>query len=349
MTVIKRFLFSVGISALFLSLTGGGARADTIGFMIDSESYFVNLEYSGEATKYREGETFFGEFFTLGGVYRPLPNLRLALGAFLGRTFGDKDELEEYQFYAQLKYEYEDYFALTFGNLDRDRHTFLDAIFDDTLKFERPTEHGMELYGSWLWLSQTAWINWQVLNTEESREKFDVGAITKADLDFLELDFQFHWIHRGGQLFSAGQPVSDDFSFALGGTVFLPVPLVDVGLTAHYLYANVIPDRDEDERLKGKGVTFGAFAEFKGFRLWGNYWIGDDFFTEDGDPFYQAANHVTFGLKKTWDITDWFSIGAAVDGLVLDGEFYFNEYLMISLKTEVEREISSPWQRRKSE
>ena len=346
MAGMKKVLFSIGFMSLLLTWGALPASAGTIGFMVDSESYFVNLEYWGDATDYREGETFFGEFFTLAAVYRPIPNLRLALGAFLGKTFGDEDELSEYQFYAQLKYEYEDYFALTFGNLDRDRHTFLDAIFDNTLKFERPTEHGLELYGSWLWLSQTAWINWQILNTEESREKYDVGAITKADLDFLELDFQFHWIHRGGQIFSAGDPVSDDFSLALGGTVFLPVPIVDVGLTAHYLYSNVIPDRDLDTRLTGNGLTFGAFAEFMGFRLWGDYWIGNDFFTEDGDPFYRADNHFTFGLKKTWQITDWFSIDAAVDGLILDGKPYFNEYLMISLSTEVEREIKSPWKTR---
>ena len=346
MTGLKKVLYSIALAALIISLGPDRAPADTIGLLIDSESYFVNLEYSGEATRYREGETFFGQFFTLGGVYRPMPNLSLALGAFLGRTFGDEDELEEYQFYAQLKYEYEDWFALTIGNLDRDRHTFLDAIFDDTLKFDRPTEHGMELYGGWKWLSQTAWINWQVINTEESREKFDVGAITKADLGIVDLDYQFHWIHRGGQLFSADAPVSDDFSMAIGGTVYLPVPLVTVGLTAHYLYANVIPDRDEDERLKGSGITFGAFAEYLGFKVWGNYWIGDDFYTEDGDPFYQAPNHVTFGFSKTWEINDWFSVGVGLDGLVLGSEWYFNEFLMVSLSTEIEREVSSPWKRR---
>ena len=111
MTGLKKALFSIALTALIISLGPIRALADTIGLLIDSESYFVNLEYSGDATKYREGETFFGQFFTLGGVYRPLPNLRLAVGAFLGRTFGDEDELEEYQFYAQLKYEYENNFA----------------------------------------------------------------------------------------------------------------------------------------------------------------------------------------------------------------------------------------------
>jgi len=339
----------------FLILAGGPWAAaqdktedknDSVGAFIDSRSFFINLELSGEATKYREGRTIFGEFLTVGAVYKSSSHIRLAAGAFLGRTFGDgDDELEEAEFYGQFRYQPNQRFSLTFGNLDLDGHAFLDALFDDTLRYEeRPTETGFEVFGAWRWLSGRAWINWQAINTEAQREKFDVGTLAKAQVGWTSLQAQFHWIHRGGQLFSAGEPVSDDLSLALGGELNLPLPWLErAGLQAFWLHSHVIPDRAEEETLTGDGVLVGLFAEKWGFRLWGNAWVGKDFLTEDGDPFYRAPNHWTFGLTKVWWLTDWAAITAQVDGLVLDGSVYINEWLMVSLTPEILREIKPPW------
>ena len=323
---------------------------DKVGAFIDSRSFFINLELSGKATEFREGETIFGEFLTVGAVYHSASShISLKAGAFLGRTFGDgDDELEEAEFYGQFRFKPNERFSLTFGNLDLDGHTFLDAIFDDTLRYEeRPTETGFEIFGAWRWLSGRAWINWQAINTEAQREKFDVGTLAKAKIGWAELQAQFHWIHRGGQLFTAGEPVSDDLSLALGGELNLPLPWLEkAGVSAFWLHSHVIPDRAEDDTLTGDGVLVGLFAEKWGFRLWGNAWVGNDFLTEDGDPFYRAPNNWTFGLTKVWKLTEWASIMAQVDGLVLDGEVFINEWLMVSLTPEITREIKPPWRTR---
>jgi len=320
--------------------------AETVGVMVDSQSYLVNLEYTGAASEYREGETFFGEYFTLAAVYRPSPAISLAAGAFLGWSFGKDDELEEIEPYFRFFYRPNDNFDLTFGNLSRERHTFLEAIFDDALVYDRPTEHGLELYGGWKWFSQSVWVNWQGLNTPEHREKFDLGAITKADLDWLCLDFQFHYIHRGGQLFDVG-PVYDDFSLALGGQILLPIPFLDrSGLAAHWLHSHIIPDRSEDERLGGDGAELTLFAEKWGVRVFASYWFGDEFLTEDGDPFYRADDFFKFGLAKTFDLTDWISLEVGANGYVIDGEFVHDEHLLIGIHFEYDRPIKSPWRKR---
>lgn len=334
------------ILLLVLGLPQTGQATQSIGIKLDSYSYFVNLEYSGEATKYREGQTFFGQHLILGLVYRPHETVKFTAGGFFGRTFGHDDELEEIQPYLQFAWKPNEHFELTFGNLNRDRHTFLDAIFDDTLHLERrPTETGFELFGAYKWLTQSAWINWQAINTEAHREKFDVGAITNVDLNYVILDFQFHWSHRGGQLFDNG-PLTNDLTTALGAKVLLPIPGLDeAGVSGHWLHSYWKPDSLIDESFSGDGAEFGAWLTYKGYKLWVTYWTGDNFWTEDGDPFYQADNHFKFGLKKTWEITDWISVGAAVDGLVVDGGTFFNEYLFISLRANFDKPIT--WENKK--
>ena len=55
-------------------------------------------------------------------------------------------------------------------------HGLLPPLQVETLAFTRPNEGGIQWQVASDRLDQDAWINWQRLNTEEHRERFDAGV-----------------------------------------------------------------------------------------------------------------------------------------------------------------------------
>jgi len=230
-------------------------------------------------------------------------------------------------------------FGLTFGNLRPGDHVLLPALYDQTLIYERPTEHGLESYGGSRRRADGSrlfdgriWINWQKLNTAEHREKFNVGSMATLHFGALELEGQLHFVHRGGQLYNAG-PVTDNPAFILGGIWEIPLPvgrLPRAGLAARRYWSKNVADRETPGTTEtGSGSELLAFIDLWGWRIQVAGWFGSDFFAEDGQPFYRADRLTRLSVRKDWRPLDRLIIRAGLDVYDLHGSHPYDLFLTV--------------------
>jgi len=306
--------------------------ADAIDVGFDAHWFAHNLEFVGKAAEYRTGETFFGQHLTVQAVYLPTDQVTIAGGFFLATAYGVDDEQRWDHVEPAISFTYrpDENFGLRFGNLDPESHTFLPALYHDVVRYEQPTETGLEVNTRLGRFAQNCWLNWQQLNTAEHREKFDIGAIARLDLQPAELDAQLYYVHRGGQLFNSG-PVTDNTAVALGGTVdlrFLTAGLAGSGLAAHWFLAKNVAARS-DPAQTGKGAEVTAFAAVLGWELFCSCWWGNSFLAEDGLPLYRADELLSAGFRKQWHLSDEIRISLGFTGYRLDGTYPHSAWLTI--------------------
>ncbi len=320
-------LYAFIVSLILFAIPLSTARGDGLEFNFNSKSYFHNLEYID--IPYREGETFFGDHITLQTVYKPNDVISYTGGVFLGKTYGAEVSLEPVQPILTFHYQPGDNFSLTFGSLKKEGHTFLDAIFDDVLQYTRPQETGFEIFAAYKPVRGNLWINWQLLNTPEHREKFDFGSITEITVKPVALDIQLHIIHRGGQLYGSG-PVSDNYTSAIGITY--PLPFFDeCRISGHYLFSRDVPDRSIPSLTQdGSGVEGEIFINILKWKIFYSLWSGDKFYTEDGDPFYQADSLMKLGFDRTFDITKKVNIILGATSYYIDDNFTHSAKLLVN-------------------
>jgi hypothetical protein len=170
-------------------------------------------------------------------------------------------------------------------------HRLLPPLQVETLSFTRGQEMGLQWLVASPRLEHDAWINWQRLNTDTHRERFDVGYRGAAALtSSLRLHGQYHLVHEGGQRFASGA-VGDSHGGAAGLQWSWPGPGVRtrVSVDGHAVATHDVPDR-EVPALNESGI--GAFM--RGALVHGPWrghlivWRGWDAVKAEGDPNYLA-------------------------------------------------------------
>ncbi len=170
-------------------------------------------------------------------------------------------------------------------------------------------------------------LNWQALNTTHSREIIDYGVTMNArPSEHFGVLFQLHGVHHGGQLFDAGEPVSNNV--ALGPGIRLATNLGGFGassLTLFYLVSigdiPTIPAADVDP---GRGVYLRAAVHpLSWLEVSTVQWWSNDFIAVEGDANYGSKTiapeeyradrkYSEIGLKGTKTLEE---------GVGLSGEF----------------------------
>jgi len=281
-----------GIAAPATSQEHVTVRADTLFYGDDTE--FRN--------QFRDGETIFGAAIRGAILFDVNERVRLALGAFGNLRFGGNDAFEQVRPVVSLTI-VSGPSTFVFGTLQTpqaaivpgpDRtgpHGLLPPLQRETLAFERPYEAGLSWTLDHPRLRGTHWINWQRLNTERHRERFDAGAAGEIRAtNRIAIPYQAHVVHEGGQLFPSG-PVADSVAIASGVIVRVATAFFDhVRLEVYGLVSRHVPDRSAPERSRsGAGFFTRADAERRGWRGHLIVWRGDDFLTDEGDPNYLSA------------------------------------------------------------
>jgi hypothetical protein len=169
-------------------------------------------------------------------------------------------------------------------------HGLLPPLQRTSLAFSRPEEAGLQVSFDTGRFEQDAWINWQQLNTEENRERFDTGVRGQLAVNLglpAWLSYQFHLVHEGGQLFASG-PVGDSWAGGPGLVVELPAGVFDRQTAeVHGLVSRDVPDRTErDDADTGFGLFVRYAAEKAGWRAHAIGWRARDFVKEEGDENY---------------------------------------------------------------
>jgi hypothetical protein len=301
------------------------AAAQSVDWRSRAVFYGDNTEFF---TPFRTGETILGaQVFTwldIGTSRRT----RLHAGVFGDLRYGSEEFLDPVKPILAFRYETPATLGVL-GTLETTgRHGYLEPLEVTTLEFTRPVEYGAQLIQRRRYWSMDLFLDWQGLNTPNSREVFDYGVVLRGQpAPFLSLEFQFHGLHHGGQLFDAGVPVTNNTTSAIGATLHHPLGVLGRStLSGFYLssrghidpaFPDSLPDRGHGTWLRASVEPAGAVEIF------GIYWMGRNYHTDDGDPSYNSAG-VSDSVYRPR--RRYFELGvvkrASIDGRAeLDAEF----------------------------
>jgi hypothetical protein len=296
---------------LLFGASAGTQQHETIA--ADFTFYGDNTEF---ANPFREGETLLGVFGRI--VLDVEVNDRLALqgGVFGNQRFGSARAFEQVRPVFTLivrgsKHRFlfgtlgPQHAAVPSGPDRQTLHALLPPLQSETLALVRPWEAGLQWLVSPNRMSQDAWINWQLLNTERQRERFDAGVVGDARLGGpVWLGYQWHLVHRGGQQFAVG-PVADSQAIALGPRLTGALAGVQASLEAWGLLSRDVPDREQPPRSRtGQALLVRAAGERHGWRGHVLVFRGFDFVKAEGDPNYQAVRRDGTPFRRVRDYAE---------------------------------------------
>lgn len=164
-----------------------------------------------------------------------------------------------------------------------------------------PVENGAQLVAESGGLRAEVYLDWQLVDTAEHREKFAVGLLGSYRSEWLELGAQYRLLHYGGQQFTATDPLRSGGLDPKRQPTTLAVlvrlkPLrlgpISFELPLAFLHGRMIQRPGEAERqhfgLEPGLDLVGYGAVRLGYRLWLPNGDEPAFVSEDGDPVYSG-------------------------------------------------------------
>jgi hypothetical protein len=261
--------------------------------------YGDNTEFRND---FREGETILGSTVRAAAIFDLNERVRIAAGAFGNLRFGGDDAFELARPVVSLTI-LGRRSSFVFGTFPPPRvgepagpdrtgpHGLLPPLQRETLAFDRPYEAGLAWTFKGNRLRHELWIDWQRVNTDAHRERFDAGAAVEWTASrIVSMPFELHVVHEGGQLFAAG-PVADSVAFAGGLVVGGRVgPFERAAIEVYGLGSRFVPDRAVPASSRDGEAFFSRLsAEWSGWRAHLIAWRGRDFLKDEGDPNYQSV------------------------------------------------------------
>lgn len=262
--------------------------------------------------------------------YTPNPHVRIGAGAIGRLAFAL--EQEDYAqarpiFFAEARPTGERHFFMRFGTLnarrgyhpgviDEARHQISRNIaetYNRSIPKEAwrsalprqalPLEHGTQIVYDKDGLRGEVFLDWQLLETDNHREKFNFGILAEYDQKWMKASLQFRLTHYGGQLFTQGDPIRfaqldpvrqpETVAFVLNGRPIVLENLVAevvVGAIAGHMMQT--PLAAEEWHY---GIEVGTQLKFyNSLELGYRYWFTKDsragFVSEDSEPTYNQGN-----------------------------------------------------------
>jgi hypothetical protein len=279
-------------AALALLLpVAASAAAQSVDWRTRATFYGDNTEFF---TPFRTGATILGAQVSTWLDLAPSRRTRIFAGVFGDLRYGSEEFLDPVTPILSFRYET----PATLGVLGMletvHRHGFLEPLEVTTLEFTRPIEYGAQLIQRRRSWNLDLFLDWRGLNTPDTREIFNYGLVAAGHpTSYLTLEFQFHGLHHGGQLFDAGVPVTNNTNSAIGARLQHRLPgLGRSALAGFYLSSrgHIDPTGPASRPDRGHGTYLRASVEPAGWvEVFGIYWLGRDYHTDEGDPNYNSA------------------------------------------------------------
>ena len=302
---------------------GASASAQEMSWLTDFVFYGDNTEFFNP---FRTGETLLGGQFQSAVAFDVSPRIQVLAGGSLDYRSGS-ERLRELEPVLSFRYRNNTSTGVVGTLIRSDRHGLIDPLAVSTLEFNRPTEQGLQWIEHRLGLDVELFLNWQALNTTDSREIIDYGVTMDArPNDHFAILFQMHGVHHGGQLFDAEEPVSNNV--AIGPGTRLSSEFAGLGpssLTLFYLVSiGDIPTPPTTDVEPGRGVFLRAAVQpLSWLEVSTLQWWGDDFIAVEGDANYGSK---TLDPEECLADRKYTEIGfkgtkALEEGVSLSGEF----------------------------
>jgi hypothetical protein len=282
---------------------------------------------------YRIGQTILGAQVQSYLSAAPGPKTEVILGFYGDHRSGRSDFFNEVKPLLGFRYRTATSLRALGTLVTENRHGYMEPLEVTTLEIVRPIEYGLQWREEHEAIGGEVFINWQHLNTRTSREIFDYGLLLHLrPRPYLELEFQGHGLHHGGQLYSAGVPVTNNQAGAVGVRLMGRLPLVGESSLACFKLAShghIDPLVLEGRPKSGQGTYIrGSIAPRGWFELFAIQWWGRDFLSEEGDnsynsrgadpQFYQSRRrYQEFGITKVMRVES---------GVTLDAEFRLHQF-----------------------
>ena len=282
---------------------------------------------------YRVGQTILGAQMQTYVSVAPGPRTQVIVGAYGDHRSGRSDFFNEVKPLLGFRYHTPTSLGALGTLVTENRHGYLEPLQVTTLELTRPVEYGLQWREDQGWIGGEIFINWQHLNTRQSREIFDYGLLLHLrPKRYLTIEFQGHGLHHGGQLYSAGAPVTNNQVMAMGARLKGTLPLVDLSslgvfrLTSH---GRIDPTSEPNRSDRGSGTYIRASISPRGWvELFTIQWWGRDFLSEEGDNSYNSRG-ADPGYYKSRRRYQEYGVGRQIaieSGVTLDAELRFHQF-----------------------
>ncbi|MES2306681.1 MAG: hypothetical protein V4558_14315 [Gemmatimonadota bacterium] len=247
-------------------------------------------------TSYRVGETILGGQLSSWIEASTGRRTEVRVGLFADRRWGSEQFTDSVKPLLSFRYATRHSQAVL-GSLETvRRHGLLEPIMVTTRELTTPVEYGLQYIETRGAFRGESWVNWQKLNTPSQREQFEVGVTARLDAtDWLALQGQHLWYHRGGQLYNAGVTTSNNRVTAFGATLHRRIDhLGESSLAAWQFFSNghIDPEYPVDRPKNGHGTWLRAgVTPLRRTELFALHWIGKDFSGDAGDNNYNSTGH----------------------------------------------------------
>jgi hypothetical protein len=282
---------------------------------------------------YRVGETILGAQLQTYLSVAPGPRTEIVLGVYTDHRSGRSDFFDAVKPIFGFRYRTPTSLGAIGTLVTEKRHGYLEPLEVTTLELTRPIEYGLQWREDRPWMGGEVFINWQHLNTRDSREIFDYGLLFHVrPKPYLTLEFQGHGLHHGGQLYSAGVPVTNNQVAALGARLAGTLPIAGMSSLAVFQLAshgNIDPFPPPNRPSKGHGTYVRASVAPRGVaELFTIQWWGRDFLSNEGDNSYNSPGfdpqyYRSRRRYQEYGIVRQFGIES---GVTLDTELRFHRF-----------------------
>ena len=277
------------------------------------------------------GETILGGQVTTWLSATPGPRTELRVGFFADRRWGSDRFTDSLKPVLAFRFETPHTLAVL-GTLETvNRHGLLEPAMVTTRELTTPIEYGMQWIEHRGRFRGDTWVNWQKLNTPFEREQFELGTVLGFRVSqVLDFEAQHLWSHRGGQLYDANAPVTNNRVTAAGAVLHDSVARAGrASLQVAELWSNghVDPNYPGGRPDRGHGTYVrAAITPWNWAEVFGIAWRGHDFNGDAGDPNYGSTGHDPAFYRSA---RKYLEVGVLrrtpiEGGATLDAEFRFH-------------------------
>jgi hypothetical protein len=281
-----------------------------------------NLELTGSSNI--DGETFIGFVAPLRLNYLASKTTQIEFGGFLGRNYGDADQLDIAEPLARLIYQPIENHYFVAGTLFQ-THWIHDALRDDVLIFREGSETGLQFRSNRESFKADYWIDWRLNETAERSEQFDGAGANQIRLGSFWIDGQFFWSHTGGQMNTQGQ-IANSSSWLVG---------VSYGSAGDTRFgqvragANYIGSHFESRTAAttdGSGVEYWLrcsvpFDASNQVNVFAKHYEGNGLFSLLGDPLYRFDQYSQVGFDWLMRLRGGVGVEFGIVGQHVDNTF----------------------------